>query len=178
VTGKEAAPRETYRSSPSRVWLLLIGSLGFVAAGVFVAMRGGAGAAVGGTLGACFFGLNAIVFGMLVIRPQTLVLDCDGFELGGGLLRAPHRTSWREVLRFRVWRTGRWGGPKIVAYDYITGWEPPPENPRVAKLLKFNRDRGWPDAALPAMWSLSATALCEKLNDCKRRATVAESIEE
>ena len=115
MTGKGAAPRKIYRSSPLRVWLLLIVSLGFVVAAILVALQGGLGAAVGGTLGACFFGLNAIIFGTLILRPQTVVLDRDGFELGGGLMRAPHRTCWREARGFRVGRAGRWGGPKVVA---------------------------------------------------------------
>jgi hypothetical protein len=174
MTRDEAAPRETYRSSSFRHLLLLIGSLGFVGASIFVATHGGIGAAVGGTLGAGFFGLNAAVFAAIVLRPLTLVLDPDGFELAGGLLHEPHRTSWREVREFRVWRSGRWAAPKIVAYDFVSGWEPPANKPRVAQLLKFNRQRGWPDAGLPAMWSISAIALCKKLNDYKARATAAE----
>jgi len=173
VTGIQEPPQEVYRSSSSRLWVMLIGSLGFVAMSIFNATRGGNLAVA--VLGAGFFGLNAAIFGALLLRPQTLVIDRDGFELGGGLLRAPHRTAWRNVRGFRVWRSGRCFGPKLVAYDYIAGWEPPPEPPRAAKLLKFNRDRGWPDAALPGMWPLSASALCEKLNDCKQRAVAADA---
>jgi hypothetical protein len=173
--GSQAPPHQVYRSSSSRLWVMLFGSLGFVAVAIFNATRGGNLTVA--VLGAGFFGLNAVIFGALLLRPQTLVIDRDGFELGGGLLRAPHRTAWRDVRGFRVWRSGRWFGPKLVAYDYRAGWEPAPEAPRAAKLLKFNRDRGWPDAALPGMRTLSASALSEKLNDSKR-AAAGETSEE
>jgi len=161
---------EIYRSSSLFFWLLLLVSAGVAAAAIFVAAtRNETAAMLVGVLGGGFFGLGALVFAAILLNPQTLRLDEEGFEVAGGLQRKPYKTLWRDVARFRLWRTGRLGSPTFVAYDYVPGYEPPAEPSRAAKLLKFNRKMGLPDAALPAGWAIPAAALCERLDDRRRR---------
>ena len=80
-----------------RMYLLLIGSVLFVATGIVMVLKG----EESGWLPACFFGLTAIV-GAVSLLPEatTLRLDADGMETTT-LFRKTH-FRWRDVSDFSV----------------------------------------------------------------------------
>jgi len=80
-----------------RMYLLLIGSVLFVATGIVMVLKG----EESGWLPACFFGLMAIV-GAVSLLPEatTLRLDADGMETTT-LFRKTH-FRWRDVSDFSV----------------------------------------------------------------------------
>ncbi len=143
-----------------KIGLYLAISLAFVAGGLWASPASGVNAwkmdfAVG------FFGLGSLVFVWLLIRPQRLHLDPQGFTLSGGLVRTPHKVLWAEVDRFFVYRLPR--GGKMVGYNFKPGVRKP------SALRSITRGLG-AEAALPKGWPQSPEQLAEELESCRRRA--------
>jgi hypothetical protein len=105
-----------FSSSPWKSALLLLGSLAFVAIGLFIMLpdpnssRAMAWFAIG------FFGFCAVMGIVVLVRPQRLELNSSGFSVSGGLMRGQHLTHWREVEKFYVIRLPK--GVKMVGFDY------------------------------------------------------------
>jgi hypothetical protein len=97
----------------------------------------------------------------MLVRPQILKLDAEGFTLGGGLTRKPYRVFWRDIEPFFVFRLPRGGA--MAGFNYVAG-----RRPQTA-LSTMSHNLG-ADGALPKAWALSTEALVAKLNDYRERA--------
>jgi hypothetical protein len=153
---------EVYSSSRSKIALMLLGALAFVAIAVFLPADeqsqnwriycGG------------FFGFCAIVFLCLLVRPQRLTLDAEGFMLSGGLM-LPSRVKkirWDDIEGFSVFETGR--GNKLIAYNFSPGAS------ERTRLSRFNHAAFGLDAALPSGWPGGAAQMAEHLNTYRAQA--------
>jgi len=110
--GTRLGPR-TIEVSRLKISLYLVMALVFVVGGA--AMTQDPSASVMGWLCVLFFGLGGAVFIMLLIRPQALDLDADGFTLRGGFVRSPKKVLWRDVEGFFVYRLPK--GGKMIGYN-------------------------------------------------------------
>jgi hypothetical protein len=108
-----------------------------------------------------FFGLGALVFLLLLIRPQRLLLDSQGFTLCGGLVRSPRLVRWRDIEPLFVYRLPRAG--KMVGFNYRPGVGPDTAMARIARRLGA-------DGALPKGWPMSPDALADHLNAVRANA--------
>jgi len=112
-------------------------------------------------LGFVFFGLCAALFVGLLINPQRLVLDHEGFTILGGFVRSPKKIQWRDIDGFFVYRLPR--GGKMIGFNYKAGASPRP------RLARFNRAFG-AEGALPKGWPQSPEALAAQLNAYRAQA--------
>ncbi|MBA1139080.1 hypothetical protein H0241_02235 [Mesorhizobium sp. CCANP35] len=98
-----------------------------------------------------FFGLGALVFAWQLVRPQILVLNGQGFSLGGGLVRSPKLVPWKDIEGFFVVHRRRRIGD-MIGYNFAPGsrkarscaaspkaWAPKPHYPRAGHC----RPRRW-----------------------------------
>jgi hypothetical protein len=143
-----------------KIALYLAVSLGFVAIGVLM-LGDPEEAAWKALLGLGFFGLCALIFLWLLIRPQRLLLDGQGFTIGGGLVRSPKLVRWRDIEPFFVYRLPK--GGKMVGYNYRPGARSD------GMLAQISRRLG-ADGALPKGWPMSPEALVDDLNAFRARA--------
>lgn len=164
--GRRPSPSLSPTASPSEIhgsyWkngLYLAISLVFVVGGL--AMLRDPEAVGAAWLCLIFFGLGAVVFLWMLVRPQRLILDSQGFTLCGGLVRSPKLVRWRDVEPFFVYRLPRAG--KMIGYNYRPGAGPD------SMLARINRRLG-ADCALPKGWPMSPEAMVEQLNACRARA--------
>jgi hypothetical protein len=112
-------------------------------------------------VGLAFFGLGALIFLWVLIRPQRLLLDAEGFTVTGGLTRSPKKERWADTTEFFVYRLPR--GGRMIGYDYRPGAA---RHPRMAA---FNRRFG-AEAALSKGWPKSPEVMAEELNADRFRA--------
>lgn len=112
-------------------------------------------------LGLGFFGLCSLIFAWLLIRPQRLVLDSQGFTLEGGLVRNPKKVYWRDIDEFLVYRLPRAG--KMIGYNYKPGVR------QDSALARITRKFG-ADAALPKGWPMSPEKMVAELNTWRLQA--------
>jgi hypothetical protein len=108
-----------------------------------------------------FFGVCALVFAALIVRPQRIVVDSEGFALHGGLIVSSKKTLWRDTEPFFVCRLAN--NRKTIGFNYRSG-----ARDRTA-LLRVNRKLG-ADGALPILQRGSAEELVEELNAYRQRA--------
>ena len=111
--------------------------------------------------GLSFFGLCSSVFVWLLIRPQRLLLDREGFTLLGGFIRSPKQVKWKDISEFFVYDLPRGGA--MIGYNFRPGSHPG------SALIKLNRRFG-AEAALPRGWPMSLDEMVEELNDYRARA--------
>ncbi len=140
--------------------LYLVGSLAFVAIGLWELRH------FDGRIGTphfvlAFFGLCAVVFAAVLIRPERLVLDDEGFTRRGGIVWSPKKIYWRDVDRFFVYRAA-WG-VKMVGFNYKPGAR---DVPSTAKLNRLFGAEG----ALSTFWARSPEKMVEELNAYCSRA--------
>jgi hypothetical protein len=112
-------------------------------------------------LGLGFFGLCALVFVWLLIRPQRLLLDRQGFTVLGGFIRSPKKIPWRDVEAFFVYRLPK--GGKMIGYNYRPGAR------KDSALARVGRAFG-ADGALPKGWALSPENMVVELNAYRQQA--------
>src|SRR5258708_6585975 len=107
------------RASRGKTLLMLLASLVFVLGSAFMIYVSKDDDTV--VLWCCmaFFGLGALVFFWLLIRPQMLVLDGQGFLLGGGLVRSPKLVRWKDIEGFHVYSLPRAG--EMIGYNFAPG---------------------------------------------------------
>ena len=157
---RSAVEERTITGSRGKSLLLLAVSLAFVAFAV-AQLRGPPPVDWRVWLTLIFFGLGAIVFAWLLVRPQRLILDAEGFTVAGGLVRAPRRTGWAEVDHFFVYRLSR--GGKMIGYNYAQGARP-------ASALRDLGRRFGADGAISKGFPGSPERLVEELNAYRARA--------
>ncbi|WP_165185151.1 hypothetical protein [Caulobacter soli] len=143
----------TIEASRLKLWLYLAISLVFVAIGVMMVQDPSAG--LKGWLVLLFFGLGVAAFVVLLVRPQVLDLDTQGFTLRGGFVRSPKTVLWRDVERFFVYRLPR--GGKMIGYMLE------PAARKDTALNRIARSFG-ADGALPKGWPGSPEKMVEDLN--------------
>lgn len=153
------------RRSRGTSFLITLGSLAFVAGGVFIINGGVADStrsspemiAFFGWAALIFFGLAAIagVWGM--VKPAELVLTSDGFQVRD--VRIAPLVRWRDIERFTVASVR---GARFVSY-----WLKPETKPMQ---LMAKIDLGeFPDGALPAHLEKSPEQVCAIMEDWRRR---------
>lgn len=113
-----------------------------------------------------FFGPGSVVFMWLLIRPQRLLLDRQGFTLVGGLIRTPKTVAWRDIEPFFVYRLPR--GGKMIGYNYREGVR------EVSAMARLGRALG-AEGALPKGWPMSPEKMVVELNGYRERALGAGS---
>jgi hypothetical protein len=113
-------------------------------------------------LGVIFFGLGVLVFSWLLIRPQRLSLDAEGFTVAGGMIRTPWKIRWQDVSEFLVIQLPR--GGKMVGFNYVPGARKTSALSRVARMSGA-------DGGLPKSWPGSVEDMVDELNDYRIRAT-------
>jgi hypothetical protein len=147
------------QSSPLKTGLLLAGCLVFVGVGGW-AYGQSTQRDWGMLLAIAFFGLGIPIAAILLVRPQRLTLDSEGFTLSGGLMLKPRTTLWSEVTAFSVFRLPR--GGKMIGYNLIPAKE--------GMTTRLSRRLSGFDGGLPKMWSESAEGLAEELNAYRNQA--------
>lgn len=160
-TATEPVEPRTIRGSRGKTSVYLLGSLSFVATGIWL-LRQPQAEILWAWLCVAFFGLGALVFAWLLVRPQVLILDGGGFKLDGGLVRSPKQIPWQDVQGFFVYRLPV-GGGKMVGYNFE------PTAGKNSSLIRWNRRLG-ADGALPEGWPLSAEKMAEELNAYRLQA--------
>jgi hypothetical protein len=108
-----------------------------------------------------FFGLGVLVFLWLLIRPQRLLLDPEGFTVAGGMVRTPRKIYWRDVSEFLVFPLPR--GGTMVGFKFVPGAG------KQSAIGSFAR-RFDVDGALPRSWPYSTNDMVDQLNDYRMRA--------
>ena len=155
-------PTRIFVSSRKRMAMLLFVSLAFVALALFLPPDGQPDD--WRVYGEGFFGLCAIVFVCLLVRPQTLTVDGEGFILSGGLT-LPSRIKkipWRDVQEFFVYQTGR--GNKLIGINFKPGAS---EHTGYAR---FSQKAFGADGGLPGYWSDGCESVVQELNEYRERA--------
>jgi len=151
-------PNKTFVASRTKSMALFLVSIAFVAIAVFLPQTpSGSGAWRVGA--AAFFGLGALVFAWLLVRPQRLILDSDGFTMTGGLVISPKTIRWSDVDRFFILPLGT----RMIGFTYRDRSHP-------ALLRNLNRRATGADGALPASWNADPDKVVEELNAYRQRA--------
>ena len=148
-------------SSRGKTFLYLLAALAFVAIAI-LHLRTSREDLFVTWLGLIFFGLGVPAFGWLLIRPQRLVLDAQGFTVSGGMIRTPWTIRWQDVSEFLVIRLPR--GGKMVGFNYVPGARKTTALGRIARMSGA-------DGGLPKSWPGSVEDMVDLLNDYRIRAT-------
>ena len=149
------------RGSRLKSVALFVISLAFVVLGVWLVVQYSRDTPVVivESVGICFFGLGLLISVWQIIRPQTLVLDREGFSFSSGM--SSFRRLWSDVDRFFVFQpTTR---SSLVGWNYLPGRGPS------TLIAKISRSMG-ADAGLPSGWSISTQALVDLMNSYRERA--------
>ena len=144
--------------SRTKVLLLLGGALVFVAGYAFLPDPDHELP----TWGGWFFGLCAVVFVILLLRPRKLTLDRDGFSVSGGLARKALKTGWGDVTGFFPVRIR--AGVSMVGFDYSPDAASKPRGAWVAKRISGAA------GGISGAWPCSTVDLATQLNDFRDRA--------
>ena len=154
---------ETKEIVQSRVkaTIALFGSSAFVAIAVLLPRQAGESNDWRWWCGA-FFGLGVLLFSWLLIRPQRLTLDKEGFAVSGGLARWPKKIPWRSIEPFFLYQLPR--GGKVIAFIFQAG-----ADVHRTLLMKLNAKLG-ADGSLPRLWPGSPDDLVDELNAYRQGA--------
>lgn len=160
VTAVHTVTMEVVQIVESRikVLLFLFGALAFVAAYVFVPDPNDELPIWGGW----FFGLCALVFVVLLIRPRRLTLDGNAFSISGGLAWKTVATDWADVTDFFPVSVRL--GASLVGFNYTDDAKNKRRGAWVAKRLSGA------DGGLGGVWPCSTADLAEQLNAYRERA--------
>lgn len=160
--GTETIEPLVISASRGKTLLLLSASLFFVLSCAFVIHVSKDGDTAGLWWCMAFFGLGVLVFAWQLVRPQILVLNEQGFSLGGGLVRSPKLVPWKDIEGFHVvHRRCRIGD--MIGYNFAPGVKKSSVMRSVTKSLGA-------EAALPQGWTLSPEEMVVLLNEYRRRA--------
>ena len=136
--------------------LMLLGSLVFVAAGIWMLPD----YPVSGYLSITFFGLCALIFCVnLLPHSSYLRLTCEGFTVCSTF--RSRSIEWRHVGTFGVTRIG--------TRKMMVGWDP---SHSVSKLGNANKVMCGYASALPDSYGMKAEELAELLNRLRDEHTV------
>ncbi|MXO57958.1 hypothetical protein GRI89_00145 [Altererythrobacter salegens] len=145
---------EELTSSRGKAAIGLIGCLAFVAISLFAEQSGDTSWKL--QAGGIFFGLCALTFVAMLIRPHRLRLDPEGFTLSGGLTRTPRKIGWRHVGEFYVRPLSH--GASMVAFKYAD-----------EAVVPFGGVLG-KSGGIPGVWPDGPDALAYMLNDYRDAA--------
>ncbi|WP_149905004.1 hypothetical protein [Mesorhizobium sp. SARCC-RB16n] len=106
------------------------------------------------------FGLSALGGALTFIRPRALILDGDGFVLGGGFIR-PLKIAWRDIQGFHVRKQNRY---KSIGFRFELSAKTP-----------LNRRPGIEFSISGAGWPLSTEKMVETLNAYRLQALNSEA---
>ncbi len=143
-----------------KIGLYLAGSLA-LAGMALVAVLHPDGEAWKAQLGLLFFGLCVAVFSLLMVRPQRLLMDRQGFTVVGGLVLTPKTIAWGDIEPFFVYRMPR--GGKMIGYNYRPGVRQETIMTRLGRALAA-------DGSLPKGWPKSQEKMVEELNAYREQA--------
>ena len=160
--GRETIEPLVISASRGKTLLLLSASLVFVLACALLIYVSEDGDTAGLWWCMAFFGLGALVFAWQLVRPQILMLNEQGFSLGGGLVRSPKLVPWKDIEGFYVVHRRRRIGD-MIGYDFAPGVKESSVVRSVTKSLGA-------EAALPQGWTLSPEEMVVLLNEYRRRA--------
>ncbi|MGX9145309.1 hypothetical protein [Mesorhizobium sp. 128a] len=160
--GTETIEPLVISASRGKTLLLLSVSLFFVLACAFLIHVSEDGDTAGLWWCVAFFGLGVLVFAWQLARPQILVLNGQGFSLGGGLVRSPKLVLWKDIEGFFVVHRRRRVGD-MIGYNFAPGVKKSSVMRSVTKSLGA-------EAALPQGWTLSPEEMVALLNEYRRRA--------
>lgn len=116
--------------------------------------------------GLAFASLCAFVFAWVLVRPQRLLLDDEGFTLVGGGVRSPTKVRWHEIEGFFVHRVN--GRVKTIGYNYKSGV-------RAASLWRDLSRRLGADGVLDGQWPRSTEEMVEYLNAFRTEAVAKKA---
>ena len=150
------------RASSGKTLLMLLASLVFVLGSALMIYVSKDDDTTGLWWCMAFFGPCALVFAWLLVRPQMLVLNGQGFILGGGLVRSPKLVPWKDIEGFFVVHRRRRIGD-MIGYNFAPGVKKSSVMRSVTKSLGA-------EAALPQGWTLSPEEMVVLLNEYRRRA--------
>ena len=159
--------RPVFRYSRKSTFFYLIGSLTLAALSLTVAMQGAGEQARAATWMSAACVLSSLALAWTLVRPVVLVVDADGFTIGGRFKWKPETVLWRDVGEFFVQSTGR--GMVAVAYKLSKPAKLPRDYSRLADLA----DRApSPDAfrLLPTGWDEKPERMAAALNSYRRAA--------
>jgi len=108
-----------------------------------------------------------LVFCWLLIRPQRLTLNPEGFTVSGGLVRSPKKIAWHSIEPFFVYRLPR--GGKMIGFNFQ-----PEGAPDRTLLMKLNGRLG-AEGSLPKLWPGSPDQVVEELNAYRKQALETRS---
>jgi hypothetical protein len=146
----------TITSSRRKLVLLLAAALLFVATATLLPTHRND---VWRLFAGSFFGLAAVVFVALLIRPHRLTLDSHGVTVSGGLVPREWSIAWADVDHFEPM-----GGTDMVGFTYRNGAG------GASPLRKVNRKISNVDGAIPGSWPMSAAQMAALLEDYRTRA--------
>jgi hypothetical protein len=149
------------RASRGKTVLMLLASLVFVLGSAFMIYVSKDDDTTVLWLCIAFFGPCALVFAWLLVRPQMLVLNGQGFILGGGLVRSPKLVRWQDIEGFHVYDLPRAG--EMIGYNFAPGVKKSSVMRSITKSLGA-------EAALPKGWPFSPEDMAVLLNEYRRRA--------
>jgi hypothetical protein len=160
--GRDTIEPLVISASRGKTLLLLSASLLFVLCCAFVIYVSKSGDTAGLWWCMAFFGLGALMFAWQLMRPQVLVLNGQGFSLGGGLVRSPKLVPWKDIEGFYVVHRRRRVGD-MIGYNFA------PEVKNSSVMRSITKSLG-AEAALPKGWTLSPEEMVVLLNDYRRKA--------
>jgi len=160
--GRETIEPLVISASRGKTLLLLSASLAFVLACAFLIHVSKDGDTAGLWWCMAFFGLGALVFAWQLARPQILMLNVQGFSLGGGLVRSPKLVPWKDIEGFYVVHRRRRIGD-MIGYNFAPGVK------KSSVMRSVTRSLG-AEAALPQGWTLSPEEMAVLLNAYRQEA--------
>jgi hypothetical protein len=156
-----------FRASRVRAVRLVLGSLGFVGAGIWLASSsswiGWAAIAFGGV------GMVVAIVQLITVDRTILELDSDGFAMiqwGVGQHRSKDFLSWSDVESFWITRL-IWN--KVIAVKYSPSFRKAREARAVMRRLTRARGVGGFNGIIPDQYSEPLETICAALNEWKRR---------
>jgi len=106
------------------------------------------------------FAFIGLLSAVLVLRPQTLRLDAQGFTISGGPLLKPATTLWRDVTEFFVFNMP--SGGTLPGYNFQ------PHYTRNARLRRINSKLG-AESTVAGRWKISTEELTAALENYRQR---------
>jgi len=149
------------RGSRGKTLLLLLACLAFALGSAFLIYVSKDDDTIGLWFCMALFGPGALVFAWLLVRPQMLVLNPQGFILGGGLVRSPKLVQWKDIEGFHVYSLPKAG--EMIGYNFAPGVKKSSVMRSITKSLGA-------EAALPKGWQFSPEEMAVLLNEYRRRA--------
>lgn len=157
-SGKDVSLPMTLYPGRMKMFVMLAGSLAFVAGGLFMLDN----SKMIGYLSVAFFGLCALVFLVqLLTRTSYLIVDAQKFTVSS--LSRKSDVAWSDVERFLVVSIS---GNKMVGWNFNPGYSTGTSHALAVKLAGVQN-------TLPDTYGMKAEELADLMNEVRMRSTVA-----